>query len=707
MANQIVIDGNNFTDATLAGLSEIELEYGLFDNAFTFGASSTITLSKDGFDFIESKFFNSCADVKNSCDVAYYKECCDLWLDLDINFSDVEICPYDCRAYITLSKTSPYKTCYDYLCKTLIGQDGYRDVATLHKVNYAVNGGFIQRFLFIFLPIFSLVLYAITLIMNALIAICQVIEFLVNAVLNIANTLTFGLVDAFIGLFSNPNKFEILGTNLDNLSSSDLQSQTCESIIQSTVYDGNPLALTQSEITTICTTDDRSTCLAVLINSISTFDLGDAVQYCDFIIAFKSGEIITGTPNTDGICPDIIPFDSFACSLSEYVAGVGNFHAGIKLKEVFEYYARKCGLEFKSGIFNDPNYANMGILLSLNTEGQNGTDVEWIQENVPTKPIKQLLDDLGENVFNAKWIIKDGCLYFDRKDIIDGLRDELFSLEEIEDRLVKKPCISYIEDAAPAFLDFSYCSDSLNSAGRSQSRKFSGNVEWNASRNKNVGDPRVVQSSCFSAEQRFMFDTKWQRQSGAIQWDKIWDKFRCGDYLGSLNGLTGALSALFNGGFFTIIADILVCDVKRKCDLILSGDVTQCMPLLIFDPNSPLDDTTVIKRQVDVIDGYSVYEYNYPLSMVCQLQDDSFATQMLYDNYWFTEDPNLKGREVFQLTELEWVFNCDELRQIHNSDCGWYIDTPYGRANVDLIKFDCKEGEESKAIVELGTIRCY
>lgn len=143
--NRILIDGKDLSSDVTDGLSSLELEYGRSDSSYNYSTSSTITFDKNGFNLIWDKFFSSCTDIANKCKAAIHLECCGKWIEAEITNEDVEVCPTDCSASVTVSSLSPYKKCYDTLCNTFLGELGYSEKATLYKLHYADSARIIKR----------------------------------------------------------------------------------------------------------------------------------------------------------------------------------------------------------------------------------------------------------------------------------------------------------------------------------------------------------------------------------------------------------------------------------------------------------------------------------------------------------------------------------------------------------------------------------
>lgn len=713
MGNKLRIEGEDFTSDVIDGLEDIKISFGQEDNTYGFSTSTSITLGKRGYNLIKDTFFTSCKNIQNTLKLAYFNCKCDRWFPLQLGWQDLEICDFDCQTTIKLTEQSSAKECIKYLDSHFIGEDGYSSAATLYKLNYAKQGGFLQQALLIFLPIFTLMLISVTIILNVVIALCQAVQFILNTIASIIGGIfgVFGAIGSAIGgLFSSSNNFEINGISISDISPSDVSSLSCEEILFLTTYNGNSTGITQDQVDLICNGGEAE-CEQIFKDLLGLTDviLQDHLdEYCSFIaiqLGLTSLNVEDSGFNID-ICPDFIPLDSLACNLTEFVTGTGNYFVSIRLKEVFIYYADRCNLKFRSSIF-DGSYHDLAIALSTTTTASQNQDIaKWYQENTPAFTIKEIFDDLAKNVFNAELIIKGDELIFEPKVVIDNLREQFATWESIEGRLQKAPCISFVEKAAPAFLDFSYCDDSLNRSASSQRRLFEGNVEWNPEGAEWKEDSITVKSGIFSASHRFMFDDKIERNNSFINFDLELDKLRTGDYEASLEAtfirlLVGGPLSLFKG----LIAKFLDCGVRRECDLILSGDTTTCTPLFILEPNTPQEDAKVIRRDTGRKEqGYSIYDYNFPLSMIRRNDDDSFTTGELYQ-FWDIEDPNKSGRELYEFSEFRFGYTCEEfLKAASLGSCGWYIPTPYGRLNIGVLDFDTKECTVS---IGSGVIRCF
>jgi hypothetical protein len=342
-------------------------------------------------------------------------------------------------------------------------------------------------------------------------------------------------------------------------------------------------------------------------------------------------------------------------------------------------------------------------LFSLAADGGKSLDEfkekgNFIEDAASTDTIIQLLDKL-KIVFNSDYIIKDGTLHFDRVDRIDAMRNELFSIAKMynDGRLSTFPCFKYIEGQACSYLRPEYCQDGSESEGNDISRSYGHGdlIEWNEDNDHwKKGECKVDMP--FSAA-RFMFDKKTFDDRGFYNWNFAIDKFRRDN---SSNFGQAIFSGLLLGPLFGAI-----CGEKTNNALIVSQmNRTSCMKLIALDPASDYEtNAKVLKRPLGIREGIQHHEYNYPFYMLEANADGTKNTDGLYPNFHEINDPDKTGREVYEMTRLEWNFICEELDRVYAVPCGWYVSTELGRANIDKIKFKLNKGAAS---ADGGKIRC-
>ena len=269
--------------------------------------------------------------------------------------------------------------------------------------------------------------------------------------------------------------------------------------------------------------------------------------------------------------------------------------------------------------------------------------------------------------------------------------------------MTKSPCIGFCEDAAPDSFRFNWCEDTNNTEGKSQSHKFNGVKEWNPE-NAKWKTGKLERTSCFAASIRGQFDSTLERDDG-FRFKVALDKFRAGDTRGAFSASIGIniFSALASGPLGSAIRS-LVCTIQEDCLPIFSGDTTSCIQLVVLD-GTP-ERATIVKRKTGrQVDGCDIYEYNYPLSMSClDRVSETYVDGQLYTEFYSIEDPNNGCRPIYEIKDFEWKYSCEEFMRFYDGgQCGWWVDTPWGRANIDSVKMS--RGDQT-ASLNLGKVRC-
>ena len=117
-------------------------------------------------------------------------------------------------------------------------------------------------------------------------------------------------------------------------------------------------------------------------------------------------------------------------------------HPAPRIRDVLQYWADTCGLNFKSSILQSTVYQDAVILFASNTNNidTNGDCVhtEWDYDNVSPWTVFELLDNL-EPVFNARWEISNGTLCLERVDFYNNISN----LFPVEDFVSKGLCLQY------------------------------------------------------------------------------------------------------------------------------------------------------------------------------------------------------------------------------------------------------------------------
>lgn len=190
-------------------------------------------------------------------------------------------------------------------------------------------------------------------------------------------------------------------------------------------------------------------------------------------------------------------------------AGCGREHPAPKVRDYIKNVCDKCGVVVDAasapiffaenltidtssrGLVTIPNkYYNLCYMNIPNQRGirrfnmpspflapdYNTTDY-WIDQNAPLKTLDIFLDEL-RGVFNAEWVLRNGKLYFNRKDMFkygDPLYD--FSTNGADrHRILQGVCFEYDGTTAPAYTIGIYQQDGADSCGDEARSYMNGTV---------------------------------------------------------------------------------------------------------------------------------------------------------------------------------------------------------------------------------------
>jgi hypothetical protein len=135
-------------------------------------------------------------------------------------------------------------------------------------------------------------------------------------------------------------------------------------------------------------------------------------------------------------------------------------------------------LEFRSSILNDPaSYYYDSVYLTASIKGgvSKTSNIYWIDDNKPVMTGVEFLDEIKQQ-FNAEWRVRDGILYFERKDIINGT-GVFIDVQQLGARLISGVSYKWINTGSPAAATFTYMHDGVDDTGSEVLReKFTLNI---------------------------------------------------------------------------------------------------------------------------------------------------------------------------------------------------------------------------------------
>ena len=169
--------------------------------------------------------------------------------------------------------------------------------------------------------------------------------------------------------------------------------------------------------------------------------------------------------------------------LKQSILGCGRQHPSPLVRDYVKNACDICGMTFQSSIYNDPSsdYYNAVYYNAPVEKGTRDTSIKYIIENKPIKTLEGFLEDL-KLVHNADYEVKNGVLYFERKDFFwDG--DIWVDTEDLKSRgllIDDKVCYSWRDDPEAAFARLSYTEDPVDWVGNEARDRYNDIVEWNS-----------------------------------------------------------------------------------------------------------------------------------------------------------------------------------------------------------------------------------
>lgn len=352
----------------------------------------------------------------------------------------------------------------------------------------------------------------------------------------------------------------------------------------------------------------------------------------------------------------------------DWAIGCGKKHPSPLVRDYAANVCRKCGLTFKSTIFEaGSDYFNSCYHFAPVDKGTKLGDntTFWIPSNSPNLSGTMFFDQL-KGIFHADYNIVNGQLVFERSDFFQQ-RTPWFDVDnDIEEGEEFKLCFNWVKGQMWAYGNFQYLRDSINTVGSEAHFRWGDHVEWNSPvrpGQKGVYSPVIEFSSC---------------------------RFR-DDHVRMIDGPERDVLTFYENA---VLAPAAIKNrIKaHKNVILLNQHVCETPMLLIWDPTfSPIDDARVNPDQ---------FIPSSPAAVVAQFQNNSEATppgeyynypfwfesQMpgnLYDRFFFIEDPRhplfIGKRKDFDLTIS---MTCDRLTDMEVDGLDGRINTPEGIARI-------------------------
>lgn len=174
----------------------------------------------------------------------------------------------------------------------------------------------------------------------------------------------------------------------------------------------------------------------------------------------------------------------FTDRLQNDILGAGEYRTVPLIKQILEFWAKKCNLGFESSIFQNAPYDCLGLYMAQYNRGVHLDNcIDFDESNAANLNIIQLINML-KPVFNAGAVIKNGKLHFDTEEKLENLKVFFIDLANVE--LKECPDIYFNDDKLCAYFNGHYTQDSRDTQGNESSAEYNAIVEWNPTGSKNL-----------------------------------------------------------------------------------------------------------------------------------------------------------------------------------------------------------------------------
>lgn len=349
---------------------------------------------------------------------------------------------------------------------------------------------------------------------------------------------------------------------------------------------------------------------------------------------------------------DANTLNSYWNLLLSFIVGCGRKHPSPLVRDYATNVCTKCGLTFKSSIF-DPSsdYHNLVYLNAPVHKGTLATDntTYWIEENKPLLNGTKYFNEL-KSVFNAKYKIVGTDLVFERRDYFIP-KTPWLDLTTYEG--VRSVCWNWSEKTRYAYGVFYYQKDGINWVGNEARDRWGDYVDWNIP---------------YSTLQKDSFEPLVPFTAARFRSDGI-DR----DVLNSYEWLPS-------------IGPI----IKQYQNTLLMNSHNSFIPmLLIWEPSSGISNAKV-KTSYPNPFVTANQAYNFPMWM------RQGASNSLYERFWAIENPKSSGFQGMDFV-AEVSFDCDLLNLI---DIDGTIKTSKGDAEIKEISINF----DTNTLIITGTV---
>jgi hypothetical protein len=348
---------------------------------------------------------------------------------------------------------------------------------------------------------------------------------------------------------------------------------------------------------------------------------------------------------------------TFIIELTRKLFGTGFYHPSPLVRDYIDNVCGKLGLQWQSSIYKDvtSEYYNAVLIYAPVKRGATPEkNRNYIEENAPIWTLADLLDKL-KPVHDAEYVIINGVLYFDRREIILS-KTKMFDFTSSVDKTklgIRHVCYNWNGNVKPSYANLHYAKDAIELCGNEAHNKYNDLIEWNPSGNK-------AQSGKYEPTIEFS-PTRFLNDGEAINWMQF-----------IASSVSSAISSVIG-------EDVPVRDI-----MLWSQHTCYNPKLVIWDANSGIKEARAKRYATPVgypnAEHHRVSLFNYPYLFKSKY---NFLQKNLYD-FHKDNDPNI-GTARLKSFELTFDYNCTDISKV---DIGIGVQVNEGLGEVTEYEID-------------------
>ena len=402
--------------------------------------------------------------------------------------------------------------------------------------------------------------------------------------------------------------------------------------------------------------------------------------------------------------------------LDERILGTGSYNVTPRLRDIFEYHAARCGMQFKSSVLSGTR--ENSVLWCMDVGGglpcdyidengivtlEDGTKLNpnWQDGNQPIMTLCELAEMYACATRSEFRIIGD-CIYIEEESHFRQFSGQLYDLTQ-DDKHNSEICYQLIDEELCRSKEYAFCKDPNEKQG---TKNISRHSEF-----KNLGEGPSYKKKCKKdipfAPAKFGYDWASYKKFGNGDLDAVLDNFA-----------DGAFGILGNQGKVS------------TCDIVISSEQQEKCKIIALDENNEVIKKEIGQRPLGftlprwIWAGFGAaglpglfssgeltlnfftktfYHKNWPYYLDCEFSEENQGCNDLWADF-FSKDLNIEDRDIWETTGAVYIPPTHErVKSLLDKNIYQEITTHKGQGSSEKY---CIDFGQCLIIAEDVTIRC-